>query len=159
MQRLRSAWPRSGRVAAWLSVAACSAIVGVGPMAIGQEAAPRPTPLELRHSLEGMRFVGPLAIEGETDPSEDLLTFEDGRFSSRTCLQYGFAPAPYWVRRDAEGLRFRADLESPEHGTIRFEGVFDGTAMVATARWTKKRWYWTVEQTFRFTGRPSGRAD
>ena len=78
-----------------------------------------------------MRLVGSLAVEGETNPGEDVLTFKGGKFSSRTCLEYGFAPAPYWVRRDARGLHFRAELHSREHGIMDFDGIFDGTELLA----------------------------
>lgn len=136
-------------------VTICFGLVGLSPPAIGQETAPRSSVPELRHGLEGMAFSGSLAFGDETEPSdEDVLTFTDGKFSSRTCLEYGFTPAPYWVRRDADGVHFRAELHSSEHGTLHFEGVYDGKEMKVTGLWTKDRWYWTVEQKLRFTGRP-----
>lgn len=52
------------------------------------------------------------------------MTFKNGKFSSKICLEYGFAPTPYWVRHDADGLHFLANLRSSENGTIRFEGGF-----------------------------------
>lgn len=125
----------------------------------GQESA-RHAPLPaLKHSLEDRRFVGPLVVADDTQGNKDILTFKNGRFSSRICRQYGFSPAPYWVRRDSEGLHFRARMSSARSGTMRFEGVFDGKEMHATAHWIKERWYWTVEQTFRFTGHPVGRVN
>jgi hypothetical protein len=159
MRALRSAWFWNGLITASLCVAIGCGPVGLAAMAIGQEPAPGPTLLELRHGLEGMQFIGTLAVGDETNPSEDVLTFKDGEFSSQTCLETGFAPAPYWVRSDADGLHFRAELQNPEHGTIRFEGLFDGEEMQASALWTKRRWYWTIEQKFRFTGRPVGRPE
>jgi hypothetical protein len=158
MPTLRSA-SFSHRLAAPLFCVAIGCGLGLGSAAIGQEAMPASDLPELKHELEGMQFVGPLVVGDQTDPSEDVLTFEDGQFSSQTCLEYGFAPAPYWVRSDDDGLHFRAELQNPQHGTIRFEGVFDGEEMLATALWTKERWYWTVEQDFRFAGRPSGQAE
>lgn len=138
-----------------LFCATCLTLLGSpGPAAIAEEATRAPRSLELAHGLEGMRFGGPFAVEGEASPSNDVLVFEDGLFWSRICLEYGFEPAHYWVRRDADGLRFRARAESPENGTIRFEGIFDGEELKATALWTKERWYWTIEQKFVFTGRP-----
>lgn len=125
-------------------------------VALAQSPAAASKSPELVHTLQDIKLVGPLAIEGEVVPPDDVLTFKDGMFSSRTCRRFGFAPAPYWVRRDSDGLHFRATLQSPESGTIRFDGVFDGKQMRATAQWTKERWYWTVEQTIRFTGRIAG---
>jgi len=106
----------------------------------------------LHSDLENKRFVGPLGIEGEAHPPNDMLTFSDGRFTSEICRQYGFRPASYWVRQDDAGVRFRTELHSPDNGTIRFDGVYDGEELHATAVWTKERWYWTVEQKFVFTG-------
>jgi hypothetical protein len=37
---------------------------------------------------------------------------------------------------------------------MRFEGLFDGKELLATAVWKKERWYWTIEQKFRFKGKP-----
>lgn len=147
-----------GRIAAaLLPLALCGGAPALAPAARAQQAAPADAPRPaLRDSLQGRRFRGALAVGDETLAQDEVLSFEDGEFSSRLCRRYGFGPAPYWVRRDAAGLHFRADLQSARSGTIRFEGVFDGERMRATARWTKERWYWTVEQTLRFTGRALG---
>ena len=104
--------------------------------------------------LEGVRFVGPFGAERETDPKMDTFTFKDGKFATGSCLEWGFTPAPYWIRRDADGLHFLAELESPEHGTMRYEGVFDGEALTVVAYWKKERWYWTTERTYRGQGLP-----
>jgi hypothetical protein len=109
---------------------------------------------ELVHGLQNMTFIGPLGVQNERNPADDVLSFESEKFSSRTCAEWGFSPAPYWVRRDAAGLHFHAELRSAEHGVMQFQGVFDGKELLATAVWKKVRWYWTVEQRFRFKGKP-----
>lgn len=116
-----------------------------------------PAPV-IKNSLEGVRFTGPFGAEDETDPKEDLFTFENGKFSTASCLEWGFRPAPYWLRRDPDGLHFFAELKSPEHGTMRYEGVFDGKELMVVAFWKKERWYWTVERTYRGKGRPEAHA-
>lgn len=137
-----------------LCVALCWGFAGPSPVAIGQETSSKRELPELRHGLQGLRFIGSLAVGSNKKLGKEVLTFKDGKFSSQLCLKLGFAPAPYWVRRDAQGLHFEAELRSPERGTMKFVGVFDGEAMSATALWTKKRWYWTIEQTLHFTGGP-----
>lgn len=149
---------RAGVAAAAFSGAVCWSLLGPGPVAIEQEAARHPALPELRQGLQGMRFAARLRLEDDPDPQKEILSFADGRFTSRLCRRYGFPPAPYWVRRDADGLHFLAELRNPENGTIRFEGVFDGEEMQATALWTKERWYWTLEQKLFFEGRPVGQA-
>lgn len=116
------------------------------------QAAARSSP-ELVHGLRNLSFIGPLGVEQEQNPADDVFSFDGEQFSSKTCAEWGFLPAPYWLRRDANGLHFRAELRSPEHGVMRFEGVFDGNELTATAVWSKSRWYWTIEQRFQFKGR------
>lgn len=146
---------RNGLIRVIVCAAIYSGLMGSGTVAVAQGAAIQSNSPALIHVLEGMRFVGPLAVDGEANPSDDALSFQDEKFTSQTCLKYGFAPALYWVRKSSEGLHFRADLQSPENGTIRFEGVFDGSQLRAVGHWTKKRWYWTVEQEIKFEGQPS----
>ena len=159
MQTLHNAPIRSKLIITLFFVAICCGFAGLSLMAIGQETPSKPVLPELRHALQGLRFIGPLAVGGNMKLGKDVVTFKDGKFSSQLCLKYGFAPAPYWVRRDARGLHFEAELQSLEQGNMKFQGVFDGEAMSATALWTKERWYWTIEQKLRFTGRPLRHAD
>lgn len=128
------------------------------PAATAQDALSKPQAHAIENKLEGVRFVGPFGAEGEADPKEDTFTFKDGKFATGSCLEWGFSPAPYWVRRGTDGLHFLAELESPEHGTMRYEGVFDGKELTVVGYWKKERWYWTIERTYRGKGRPSVRA-
>lgn len=153
MRALVSTCFRDELTAVALRIVVCCGFVGLGTAAVAQESVQRPASPGFTHGLQGMRFIGSLGVEHQTGEDEEVLTFEDGAFSSDVCLKYGYPPAPYWVRRDAEGLHFLANLENPGKGTIRFEGVFDGKGMRATALWTKERWYWTIEQTLVFEGR------
>jgi hypothetical protein len=109
--------------------------------------------------LEGVQFVGPFGAEKETDPKMDTFTFKEGKFATGSCLEWGFVPAPYWIRRDANGLHFLAELESPEHGTMRYEGVFDGKELTVVGYWKKERWYWTTERTYRGKGQPTAKVE
>lgn len=111
----------------------------------------------IENSLEGVRFVGPFGAEDETDPKEDVFAFKDGKFSTESCLAWGFQPASYWLRRDEKGLHFLAELRSRDHGTMRYEGVYDGKELTVVGYWKKERWYWTIERTYRGKGRPETR--
>jgi hypothetical protein len=130
-------------------------LVAASPTATAQSALSTPQTFALENSLEGVRFVGPFGAEAESNPKQDTFTFKDGKFATGSCLEWGFTPAPYWLRRGADGLHFLAELESPEHGTMRYEGVFDGQKLTVTGYWKKERWYWTVERTYRGWGRPA----
>lgn len=132
----------------------CQLALGA-PSALAEAGAPEAPMAPSHTALDGTRFAGPHGVEGDPNPDDDVFTFKDGKFSSASCLEWGFTPAPYWVRRDAKGLHFLAELVSPDHGTLRYEGVFDGRELRGTAQWRKERWYWTIERTYRFSGRPS----
>lgn len=108
--------------------------------------------------LDGLKFIGPFGAEGEKAPKDDIFTFKDGKFSTASCLQWGFTPGPYWTRSDPKGIRFLAELESPDHGTMRYEGLFDGKVLNVVGYWKKERWYWTIERTYRGKGRLAGPA-
>lgn len=126
-----------------------------GFTAAAQETKTNPQGDPMQRELESRRFVGFLQALGDADPEKDAYTFKDGEFVSEGCLKWGFSPAPYWVRRDKDGLHFLAELSSPEHGTMRYEGVFDGKEVKGSVKWKKERWYWTMERDYRFTGKPS----
>ena len=64
---------------------------GIAATAAG-DTAPTPGVNSLTEDFEGLAFVGPYGVEGEDDPGEDVFTFEDGLFSSKTCLQWVRSP-------------------------------------------------------------------
>ena len=152
----------SSRVQARRSPASVFAVFGIGLVlqivtpgtAVAGDASAVPQAPVIENSLEGLRFIGPFGAEEEADPKEDAFAFKDGKFSTASCLEWGFAPAPYWLRHTPSGLQFLAELQSPEHGTMRYEGVFDGKELTVVGYWKKERWYWTVERTYRGKGRP-----
>ncbi len=107
-------------------------------------------------SIGNKRFVGPMGVVGDPNPTEDVFIFKDGTFVSNSCLEWGFSPATYWVQKRADGLHFLAELTSPDHGKMRYQGVYDGSQIKGNVMWKKERWYWTIEREYRFTGRLSG---
>lgn len=131
---------------------------GANPIASTKDAPQNSQMLTIEYTLEGIRFVGPFGAEDENNPKQDTFTFKDGKFATGSCLEWGFTPAPYWVRQGPKGLQFLAELKSPEHGTMRYEGVFDGKKLTVVGYWKKERWYWTIERTYRGHGRPSNAA-
>lgn len=131
---------------------------GVVQFAAAQTNQPPSIGSHISTELDNRRFPGTLRAQGDAKPEEDVFTFKDGKFVSEGCLEWGFTPAPYWVRKDSEGVHFLSELSSPEHGTMRYEGTFDGKALKGTAKWKKVRWYWTLERDYNFMGGPSGPA-
>lgn len=125
-----------------------------GPHALAQDRSLAPGTNQPSTELDGQRFVGTLKAQGDDVPDNDAFMFNDGKFVSEGCQKWGFSPAPYWVRRDRDGLHFLSELSSPEHGTMRYEGVFNGKELKGTAYWKKVRWYWTSEREYTFQGKP-----
>ena len=144
----------TGFIRTVIGVALCIQIIVFGSVSGAAEVLSKPLMGGVETELEGIRFVGPFGAEEETRPKQDSFTFKNGKFATGSCLEWGFVPAPYWVRRDAKGVHFLAELESPEHGTMRYEGVFDGKVLTVVGYWKKQRWYWTTERTYRGSGRP-----
>lgn len=133
----------------------CLCFLGMGPTAIASDAGTRSAnPPGFRHELENTRFAGTWFYEWDEEPVEGVFIFDDGKFISQNCVEWGYEPAPYYVRHAADGVHFYARLPNPEHGPMEFRGVFDGNTLRADVHWKKERWYWTLEQRYRFTGKP-----
>jgi hypothetical protein len=91
--------------------------------------------------------------EGKKRPLEDRLLFKDGKFSSAVCKRYNFTAAPYWVRTEGDRVHFLAELASPTDGTMVWKGSIRGDTLEGTMRWTKKRWYWTIDTEHKIRGK------
>jgi len=107
--------------------------------------------------LDGRQFkAGIVRIEeddGEKkEPLGDQLMFGNGMFSSAICKRYNFKEAPYWVRVEGEKTHFLAELTSPTDGKMLWKGTIQGDTLVGTMRWTKKRWYWTIDTEHKIRG-------
>jgi len=106
--------------------------------------------------LDGLRFIGTFAPEGENAGRKDTLLFSDGHFWSAICVPCGFTPGVYWVRDVGDAIHFRGQMESPERGTFTFIGVVRDGQVSAKIHWRKERWYWSLERDFRFEGKATG---
>jgi hypothetical protein len=93
---------------------------------------------------------GPL---GQASLGQDVLTFAGGTFTSQGCRRYGFEAAPYWLRLEGDIVHFRAEMESPDAGTIAFTGSIAGDTLDAASLWTRERWYRTVRLESWYRGR------
>lgn len=107
--------------------------------------------------LDDRQFkAGIVRIEEDQDeekkPLGDQLTFSNGMFSSAVCKRYNFKEAPYWVRVEGEKTHFLAELTSPTDGRMLWKGTIQGNTLEGTMRWTKKRWYWTIDTEHRIRG-------
>lgn len=102
--------------------------------------------------LDGKKFVGPTGEKGKKTHHEDVLSFDDGMFSSSACIPLGFKKGPYTARVEGDTIYFQAKTMSPTHGKIRWKGKLKGNTLDVHYNWIKKRWLWTISIEYWFKG-------
>jgi hypothetical protein len=102
--------------------------------------------------LDGKKFVGPTGEIGKKADHNDTLSFREGKFISASCEQYGFESSYYKTTIDGDVIHFEAKTISSTHGSIVWNGTLKGDIIEVTYRWTKKRWFWTIERSYWFKG-------
>jgi len=112
------------------------------------------SPVAISAALDGRVFGAYIVREDAAEGQQlgDKLAFGDGMFSSALCRQYNFSDAPYWVRIEGEQIHFLVELNSPTDGTMLWKGTIRGDSLEGTMRWTKKRWYWTIDTEHKIHG-------
>ncbi len=133
---------------------------GLAPPSFAQAITQAPQAASLA-PLDGQTFDAGIVRQADaspTDPLLDQLFFADGMFSSKICERYGFVPGPYWVRGEPDAIEFQAVLHSPTDGIMEWQGTVKDGKLDGTMRWTRERWYWTVEAEHRISGELSPQA-
>lgn len=106
--------------------------------------------------LDGFEFDAGIVRQGDSaapaEPLLDRLFFANGMFSSKICERYGFVPGAYWVRGTPDAIEFSAVLLSPTDGIMEWKGTVTDGKLDGTMRWTRERWYWTIEAEHRISG-------
>jgi len=110
-------------------------------------------PVSENHPLDGSRFQGQTGEQGKGNHHEDTITFEDGRFRSLDCENWGFGPAPYSAWTEGDAYRFAATLHSDDRGTLDWTGTIRDDTAEATFRWIHERWYWSIDRSYWFKGK------
>lgn len=100
--------------------------------------------------LDGRVFVGKIGVKGNPDTA-DKLHFRDGQFWSERCIQCGFNPGPYEAHKVGATIYVRGRL-SGSGGTFDYSGTIVGDTAQMDIKWTKSRWYWTIERDWAFAG-------
>lgn len=103
-------------------------------------------------SLDGKTFTGDTGKMGKKSSNTDMLTFENGKFSSSGCQEYGFGPGAYQATTDGEKTHFVADTFSEKTGRITWVGTVSGDKLNATYLWYKKGKYSAPKQIKWFKG-------
>src|SRR5471030_735057 len=97
-------------------------------------------------ALDGRNFEGVVLERGKTSGDADTLIFDDGRFRSTACDQYGYSDGPYTASVSGDTIAFEAETESPKYGKLLWKGVvrghkLDGTmTMVRDGKAAGEKW-------------------
>lgn len=102
--------------------------------------------------LDGKKFKGQTGEKGKKTHHEDVLVFDDGRFTSTECFQFGFESGPYTATVQSDSIQFKAVTHSPTHGKMEWAGTLMGDTLDVTYSWTKERWLWTTYREYWFKG-------
>jgi len=105
--------------------------------------------------LDGMTFIAALGPDGQPKDVEDRFVFANGTFVSKECeLRCEYPARPYFVRKAGDKVEFLSETKCPyKDATIVWRGTVEGDAIQGVATWTIKRWYWSIEKKYEFSGR------
>jgi hypothetical protein len=102
--------------------------------------------------LDGKKFKGQTGEKGKKTHHEDMLVFDEGRFTSTECFQFGFMSGPYTATVQSDSIQFKAKTHSPTHGKMEWSGTLKGDTLDVAYSWTKERWLWTTHREYWFKG-------
>ena len=97
-------------------------------------------------ALDGRNFEGVVLERGKRSGDADTLIFNDGRFRSTACDQYGYSDGAYTASVSGDTIAFEAETESPKYGKLLWKGVvrghkLDGTmTMVRDGKAAGEKW-------------------
>ena len=103
-------------------------------------------------SLDGKTFSGEEGLIGKTASGNDVVVFEDGKFISNGCKEWGFSGGEYTTTNDGDKVHFIADTYSEKYGRITWTGTVVGNHLDATYIWYDKGKYSKPEQVKWFSG-------
>ena len=141
-----------------LIIALCSfamvTTICLGPVVVGAEESQNDlkSNTAVSHFLDGKKFIGPTGEKGKKVHHEDVLSFNDGKFTSSACFQYGFKGGPYTTTIEGDAVHFIAETISPTHGKMVWQGTLRGDTLMVSYNWTKERWLWTTYREYWFKG-------
>ncbi len=105
--------------------------------------------------LDGMTFTGALGPHGKPKDVEDTFVFANGTFVSKECeLRCKYPARPYFIRKVGNKTEFVSETQCPyKDAKIIWRGTVRGDTIEGVSTWTIRRWYWTVENKFEFSGK------
>lgn len=102
--------------------------------------------------LENRTFKGETGIKNEKSDHIDVLRFNDGKFKSKRCKEWGFKPGEYKTTIKNGKIFFEVFTQSPENGALHWKGIVEGKKLTAKYVWTKKILFWEIKNEYWFDG-------
>jgi len=102
--------------------------------------------------LDGKYFGGKTGELGKNINEDEVIKFENGKFTSVGCAQWGFGDGTYFTEPQDGRIFFIADTFSDKYGRITWSGVVSGNDVHATYVWYDKNKYEKPEQVKWFKG-------
>ena len=104
------------------AIALCVAALCASPLAFAQTAV-----------LDGKVFVGDAGLKGKAaDEKGDVITFNDGKFHSSSCDQYGYNKGAYKATASGDAVQFEAETQSEKDGRLVWKGTVRGSEIEGT---------------------------
>ena len=104
------------------------------------------------HLLDGQVYFVKTGEEGKASDHRDYLIFWEGRFVSSACVELNFRSSGYTAVEEDGGIRFRAEINSPDRGRMVWSGLVQGENAEGRAEWIFKRLFWEVDRHYWFRG-------
>jgi len=84
-------------------------------------------------SLDGKVFVVDSGPKGQpADEKDDVLTFRESRFHSKSCDKYGFGTAAYTTTNEGGNVVFTTETTSEKQGRLAWRGKIEGGTIEGT---------------------------
>ena len=88
-------------------------------------------------ALDGMVFKGTTGDMNKAGSEKDVIRFENGRFYSDGCAEWGFGGGEYLIKGNGKYTHFIADTFSEKEGKISWVGTISGNKLDAVYIWYK----------------------
>jgi hypothetical protein len=83
--------------------------------------------------LDNRVFVADAGLKGKAaDEKDDVITFANGKFHSKTCDQYGYDKGDYKATRTGDTVQFEAVTLSEKYGRNVWSGTVKGNEIEGT---------------------------
>jgi len=107
-------------------------------------------------ALDGMAFYGETGglddEQREKADQVDTLSFTNGEFVSKSCLEFGFKASRYKSWKENNIIYFEVVTNSEDSGEIKWSGSLKNNRLNVVYHWMKSYWFGTINKSYWFEG-------